>query len=70
MIGEIQENILCVGKRKELITEKKVDSKCWCNKSGLALNAKQIVSCCKRVSGEINARHDAVVNILLNNILK
>ena len=30
---------------------------------------KHIVSCCKRVTGEINTRHDLVVNILLNNIL-
>ena len=70
VIREIQENLLCVGKRKELITRKKVDSKCWCSKSGLALNSKHIVSCCKKVSCEINAGHDAVVNILLNNILK
>ena len=53
-----------------MITKKKTDSKCWCSKVGLPLNARHIVSCCKRVSGEINARHDAVVNILLNNILK
>ena len=70
VIREIQENLLCVGKRKELITKKKADSKCWCSKSGLTLNAKHIVSCCKRVSGENNARHDIIVNILLNNILK
>ena len=70
VIREIKENLLCVGKRKELITKKKADSMCWCSKSGLALNSKHIVSCCKRVGGEINARHDAVVNILLNNILK
>ena len=30
---------------------------------------KHIISCCKKVSGEINTRHDLVVNILLNNIL-
>ena len=35
----------------------------------MPLNAKHIISCCKRVSGEINARHDIVVNILLDNIL-
>ena len=28
-----------------------------------------IVSCCRKESCEINARHDIVVNILLNNIL-
>ena len=36
----------------------------------MPLNAKHIISCCRKVSGEINARHDIVVNILLNNILK
>ena len=43
---------------------------CFYNKAGLALNAKHIISCCKKVNDEINARHDMVVNILLNNILK
>ena len=33
------------------------------------LTAKHIISCCRKVSGEINSRHDVVVNILLNNIL-
>ena len=70
VIREIQENLLCVGKRKERITKNKVDSKCWCCKTGAQLNARHIVSCCKKVSGEINAHHDAVVNILLNNIIK
>ena len=69
VIREIQENLLCVGKRREMITRQKTDSKCWCSKTGLPLNAKHIISCCKRVSGEISARHDIVVNILLNNIL-
>ena len=41
----------------------------WCTKAGLQLNARHIVSCCRKVAGEINARHDIVVNILLNNIL-
>ena len=68
-IREIQENLLCVGKRKEMIAKKKTDTKCWCSKSGPALNAKHVVSCCKRVSGEINARHDTVVIIILNDIL-
>ena len=27
------------------------------------------MSCCRKVSGEITARHDIVVNIFLNNIL-
>ena len=70
VIREIQENLLCIGKRKELITKKKADSKCFCSQTGLPLNAKRVISCCRRVSGEINARHDTVVNILLNNILK
>ena len=70
IIREVQENLLCVGKRKELITKKRAETKCWCNKAGLALNAKHIISCCKKVSVEINTRHDIVVNILLNNILR
>ena len=69
VIREVQENLLCIGKRKELITKKKAETICWCSKAGPALNAKHIISCCKRVSGEINARHDIVINILLNNIL-
>ena len=70
VIREIQENLLCVGKRKTLITKKRSESKCWCTKTGLSLNAKHIVSCCRKVSSEINTRHDIVVNILLNNILR
>ena len=50
--------------------KKKTETVCWCGKTELHLNSKHIVSCGKRVSGEINARHDIVVNILLNNILK
>ena len=69
IIREVQENLLCVGKRKELFTKKKVELKCWCSKAGMFLNSKHIVSCCRKVSWEINARHDIVVNILLNNIL-
>ena len=69
VIREIQENLLCVGKRRELITKKKADTKCFCNRTGLPLNAKHIISWCRRVSGEINSRHDIVVNTLLNNIL-
>ena len=69
VIREIQENLLCVGKRKELITKTKAETMCWCSKAGLLFNAKHIVSCCKKVSSEINTRHDIVVNILLNNIL-
>ena len=68
IIREIQENLLCVGKRKEMITKQKTESKCWCSNAGMLLNAKHIVSC-RKVSGEINNRHDIVVNILLNNVL-
>ena len=35
VIREIQENLLCVGKRREMITKKKVDTMCWCSKTGL-----------------------------------
>ena len=66
--GKIQENILFVGKRNELITKTKAETMFWCSKARLPLNAKHIISCCK-VSGWINIRHDTVVNILLNNIL-
>ena len=69
VIREIQENLLCVGKRRELITKKRTESRCWCSKTGLPLTANHIISCCKKVSSEINYRHDIVVNILLNNIL-
>ena len=69
VIREIQENLLCIGRRKELITKKRAETTCWCSKSGAHLNARHIISCCKKVSGEINTRHDIVVNILLNNIL-
>ena len=69
VIRKIQENLLCVGKRNELITKQKAETVCWCSHTGLPLNAKCIISCCKRVSAEIGARHDIVVNILLNNIL-
>ena len=69
VIREIQENLLCIGRRRELITKKTKETKCWCSKTGLPLNARHFVSCCRKVSREINARHDVVVNILLNNIL-
>ena len=69
VIREIQENLLWVGKRKEMITKKKAETTCFCSKTGRALNAKHIISCCTKVAGEISARHDSVVNILLNNIL-
>ena len=44
VIREIQENLLCVGKRRQLITKKTTDTKCWCTKAGPELNAKHIVS--------------------------
>ena len=69
VIREIQENLLCVGKRRELITKKRDETKCWCSKAGMVLNAKHIISNCRKIGCEIIARHDVVVNILLNNIL-
>ena len=29
IIREIQENLLCVGKRRELITKKRAEWRCW-----------------------------------------
>ena len=55
------------GKREDHQAETK--SVCWWSNPRLPLNAKHIISCCKKVSGEINTRHDIVVNIMLNNIL-
>ena len=55
---------------RELITKKKVETECGaaelCSSS---LNTKHIVSCCRKVTAEINVRHDTVVNILLDNII-
>ena len=51
-----------------MVTKKKTETRCWCSKAGLPLNAKHIVSCCRKVSGEINTRHDIVLDVLLNNI--
>ena len=36
VIREILENLLCVGKRRELITKKKSETVCWCSRAGLA----------------------------------
>ena len=69
VIRKIQENRLCVEKRKELITKQRAETVCWCSKSRLPLNSKHVISCCKKVNGEITALHDIVVNILLNNTL-
>ena len=52
-----------------MITKRKTETRCWCSGTGLPLNAKHIISCCKKVSAEVGARHDIVVNVLLNNIL-
>ena len=46
-IRDTQENLLCVGKRKEVVTKKKTDSKCWWDNTGLQLNAKRVIGCCK-----------------------
>ena len=34
VIREIQESFLCVGKRRELVTKKMVETQCWCIKTG------------------------------------
>ena len=70
VVRQIKENLLCVGRRKAMITKQRTEAMCWCSKTRLPLNAKHIISCRKRVSGEIITRHDAVVNILQNNIIK
>ena len=68
VMREIQENLLCVGKWKGLIQRKGRDDLLG-QKGGLVLNSKHIISCCKKACGEITARNDTVVNVLLNNIL-
>ena len=70
VIREIQENLLCIGKRKELITKNPAQTTCFCSRTWVQLNAKRIISSCKNVASEINSRHDTVVNILPNIILK
>ena len=50
-IQEIQENLLCVGKSKELITKKSVETTCWCSNDGLPLNSKNIINCCMKDAG-------------------
>ena len=69
MIREIQETLMCVGKRKELITKNPAQKTCWWSKSGLALNAKHITRKSKKVACEICAGQDIIVNIIMNNIL-
>ena len=49
--------------------QEKSDTKCWCSKTGKTLNTKHIIRCCGKVSRELNARHDTVVNILLDIIV-
>ena len=44
-------------------------SQSWCSKARLKLIDKNNVSCCRKVVHEIDARHDIVVNSILNNIL-
>ena len=53
---------------KKLVT-KKTETTCFCIQTGMPLSDKHITTCCRKVSGEINARHNIVVNILLNNVL-
>ena len=60
-------HLICIDKTCEL-PSKKAESTCLWGKTGLALNAKHIVSCYRKVSGENNAHHDIIVNIHLNNI--
>ena len=43
VIREIQENLLCVGKKKEQIMKQPTETKCWCSKPGPTLNAKHII---------------------------
>ena len=65
VVREIKGN-LC--RKEEGADHQKTNSKCWCCKTGQPLNAKHIVSCCKRESFEISARQN-IVTFLLNNIL-
>ena len=67
VIRKIHENLLCIVKRKELITKTKAETMCFCSNNGLPLTAKHIISCSRNVNSQINARHDMAVNILLNN---
>ena len=69
VIRENQENLICVGRRRELLTKTNAETMCFLSKAVLLLKAKHIVSCCKKVSSEIQSRHDKVVNAILNNIL-
>ena len=48
VIRENHENLLCVGKRKELITRQNTDTTCLWSRTGQPLNAKHIISCYKR----------------------
>ena len=52
-----------------MITKRKTETRCWCSSTGLPLNSKHIIGCCKKVSAEVGAQHDVLVNVLLNNIL-
>ena len=67
VIREIQENLLCVGRRKDLLTKKKgVDV--LAQQGGVAFEYKAQSAAAKKVSAEINTRNDLAVNILLNII--
>ena len=55
VIREIQENLLCVGKRREFVTKKKVETKCWCSRTGLRLSVKSIIVSCKKATAEIQS---------------
>ena len=55
VIGENQENILCVWKGKEMIIKKGAETRCWCSKTGMPLNAKHIASCYRNVIADIDA---------------
>ena len=72
VVLEIQVNPICDGRRREMNTKKKTWTTCWRRNTGMPLSRtqKHIISCCKKVSAEVGARHDIVVNVLLNkNIL-
>ena len=61
---------MCGEKERNLSQRKRrAEPVCWRSKTGMTLNVKHTVSCFRRVRCEINARHDNVVNVLLNNIL-
>ena len=66
--GETKEKRLCVERMAELIM-KKAETTRSRSRTRLPLNSKHIVSCYKKESGDVNVRHDMVVNIPMNNII-